>query len=180
MLFLPKSVYDARAALWRDFESGKISADEAYRKMLELDPDDYLGMVGLGRLRREAGDIAGAEEYFWRAVHAQPGIGAPYLELAQMLGRQPETAPLGEALAELAMGKRALDDETLLKELDFKKAGLSGKALKQFRKLPAATQCRLLILGLREKRNLEPAAVTERLRLLRLLHQMQEDGDLDT
>lgn len=180
MLFLPQSVYDARAALWRDFEAGKTTADETYRKMLELDPDDYIGMLGLGRLRREAGDVAGAEEYFWRAVETQPGISPPYLELAQILGRQPESAALGEALAELAISKRALDDDTLLEGMDFQKAGLSGKALKEFRKLPAATQCRLLILGLREKRNIEPAAVTERLRLLRLLHQIQEDGDLDT
>jgi hypothetical protein len=54
MLFLPESVYDASASLWRDLEAGKTTDEQAYQRMLQLDPDDHIGMLGLGRLRREA------------------------------------------------------------------------------------------------------------------------------
>lgn len=178
MLFLPQSVYEARARLWRDFEAGKIAAGQTFQKMLELDPDDHIAMLGLGRLRREAGDLAAAEEYFWRAIQAHPCMSSPYLELARMFYQRPESAALSEALGELGISKRALDDEAFLEELDFAKAGLNGKALEEFRKLPSATQGKLIAMAMRAQRDDEPKAVTERLRQLRLLQQMQEDGDL--
>ncbi len=110
MLFLPQSVYDARAALWRDYETGKIAGEQAYRKMLELDPDDHIGLIGLGRLREAAGDLAAAEAYFRQAIQAHPCMSSPYLELSRLLYRGPESAALALALGELGFGKGGYND----------------------------------------------------------------------
>jgi hypothetical protein len=179
MLFLPQSLYDARRRLWRDFEAGKITAEQAYQKMLDLDPYDHIGMIGLGRLRREAGDLAKAEEYFWRAIQAHPCMSAPYLELAQTLDRQPGSEALSEALSELGIEKRAFNDEAFLEGLDFEEAGFDGEALEEFKKLPGATQAQLISKAVRANRDHEPEAAAKCLRPLRLLQQMQEEGDLD-
>ena len=179
MLFLPQSIYDSRRRLWSDFEADKITAEQAFQKMLELDPDDHIGMIGLGRLRREAGDLGAAEEYFWRAIQAHPCMQESYLELARTFNQRPESDALSKALAELGVEKRALHDENFLEGLDFKKAGLRGEALETFKKLPSAIQAQLIAKAMRAARDDEPADVTERLRPLRLLQQMQEEGDMD-
>ncbi len=179
MLFLPESVYDVRKRLWSDFDAGKTTAEQTYQKMLELDPDDHIGMIGLGRLRIEAGDFARAKEYFWRAVQAHPCTSPPYLQLSQMLFHEPESVALAEALGELGISKRLDNDEPFLEGVDLQKTGLHGKVLEDFRKLPASTQRRLVALAMRGKRDEEPESVTERLRPLRLLQQIQEEGELD-
>lgn len=74
MLFLPKAIFDARNSLWRSHNDGDLPAEQFFRELLELDPDDFIGLVGLGRLRREAGDTKAAEEYFWRAIRAHPCV----------------------------------------------------------------------------------------------------------
>ena len=158
MLSLPESVYDARASLWRDFETGTITAEQAYRRMLELDPDDHIGLIGVGRLREQAGDLAAAEEYFWQAIQAHPCMSSPYLELSRLLYGRPESAALALALGELGIGKRSLDDEPFPEGLDLRKAGLGGKNLKKFRKLDQATQGRLI--SMRAERANEPETVT--------------------
>src|SRR6202158_2311978 len=119
LFFLPRSVYDARARLWNDLEAGKTTAEQAYQKMLELDQDDHIGMLGLGRVRMEAGDLAGAKEFFWRAIQAHPCISTPYMQLAQLLFQEPESVALAEGLGELGLGKRVGEDDGLLKGVDF-------------------------------------------------------------
>ena len=178
MLFLPQSVYDSRRRLWRDFEAGKLTPEQAFQKMLKLDPDDHIGLVGVGKLRREAGDLATAEEYFWRAIQAHPCVSSAYMELARVLHQRPESAALSEALGELGVGKRLLEDETFLKGLDLEKLGFKKDALAELRQLPAAAQAQLIARSLQMNRVHEPEEVTERLRQLRLIQQMQEEGDL--
>jgi hypothetical protein len=178
MLFLPQSVYDSRRRLWNDFEAGKITAEQAFQKMLKLDPDDHIGLVGLGKLRRETGDLAAAEEHFWRAIQAHPCVSSAYIELARMLHQRPESAALSEALGELGVGKRVLEDETFLKGMNLEKLGFDKEALERFMQLPGAAQARLIAKSIRANRGDEPEEVTERLRQLRLIQQMQEEGDL--
>src|ERR1700733_2740430 len=178
MLFLPQDVYDGRARLKFDLDAGKIPAEEAFQKMLLLDPDDYVALLELGELRRDAADFEAAEKFFWRAIQAHPCIGFPYLALAELLRGRPESAALSDALAELGIVKRALTEETFLKELNFEKTGIKGRALKDFKKLPPSAQGQLIAIAMRENRDHEPEAVTVRLRQLRLIHQIQEEGDL--
>jgi tetratricopeptide (TPR) repeat protein len=179
MLFLPQSVYDTRRRLWHDLEAGKIPAEKAFQKMLKLDPDDFVGLLGLGRLRLEAGDLAAAEEYFWRGLRAHPCTPAPYLQLAQFFNQRPEFVALANALGDLGIAKRALDDETFLEGLDFEEAGLHGEALEEFKELPTIAQAHVIAMAMREGRGEEPVEVTERVAPFRLLQQMQEEGDLD-
>jgi hypothetical protein len=179
MLFLPQSVYDARASLWRDLQAGKIIGEQAYRRMLELDPDDHIGLMGLGRLRREAGDLAAAEQYFWQAIQAHPCMSHPYLELSRTLFPRPESAALALAVGELGIAKSAPDDETFSEGPDLPNVGLGGTTLEEFTKLEKATQARLMSTAMRAERDHEPETVTGQLRQFRLIHQVQEDGDLD-
>jgi hypothetical protein len=42
-----------------------------------LMPDDFTGLVGTGKVCRNAGDLTGAEEYFWRAIQTNPCVSDP-------------------------------------------------------------------------------------------------------
>jgi hypothetical protein len=97
-----------------------------------------------------------------------------------MLYPEPESRALAMALAELRIVKRSReeDDEEFLKGLDYQKAGLKGKAPGEFRKLPAPVRGEMIALSIRQAREDEPKPVTERLRPLRLIEQMHEEGDL--
>jgi hypothetical protein len=111
MLFLPESVYRSRRRITEDLGSGKLAPEQAYQRMLDLDRDDPVALLELGSLRFEAGDVAGAQEYLWRAVDAHPTQGPPYMELARVLESQPGQEAFGPALAELSMRKILLDAE---------------------------------------------------------------------
>ena len=110
MLFLSESIIESLSRLLRDLDSGKITPEQVYKRMLELDPDDLIAILGMSRLRREAGDLAGAEDYLWRAAQAQPCTWPPYLELSQLLSGK---EALSQGLAELALSKLLLDEEDL-------------------------------------------------------------------
>jgi SEC-C motif len=179
MLFLPQSVYDARRHLWRDSEAGKIDPKQLFQKLLKLDPDDHIGMIGLAKLRREAGDLAGAEEYFWRALETHPCMSLPYLELGDMLEPRTEPAALSRGLIELGVLKQALNDESVLEGLNLEGSGLEGEALEEFKKLPAIEQARLIVGASSVTRDAEPAEVANCLRPFRLIQQMQNDPCLD-
>jgi hypothetical protein len=43
MLFLPQSAFEARTRLWSSYEVGEISSEQAFQKVLEIDPDGYIG-----------------------------------------------------------------------------------------------------------------------------------------
>ena len=111
MLFLPESVYRSRSRIVEDLERGKLTPEQAYQRMLDLDRDDGIALTELGGLRFEAGDAAGALEYLWRAVDAHPTQGPPYMELARVLEKQPGQEDFGPALVELCMRKTLLDLE---------------------------------------------------------------------
>src|SRR5580658_8978919 len=133
MLFLPQEVYDERARLYGESEAGKIPREEAFRKILELDPDDGLSMMELAQLRKEAGDLAAAEDYFWRSIQAHPYRGAAYLGLARLLNERPEAADLSELIGRIGLAKLALEDQTFVARFDLGKIGIKGKRLKEFR-----------------------------------------------
>ena len=108
MLLLSDSIIECRSRLLRDVDRGKITSEQAYRRLLDLEPADHIALLGMSRLRREAGDLAGAEDYLWRAAQAQPCTWPPYLELSELLSGQ---EALSQGLAELALSKLLLDEE---------------------------------------------------------------------
>jgi hypothetical protein len=174
MLFLSDSIIESRARLLRDVDRGKITPEQAYRRLLDLEPDDHIALLGMSRLRREAGDLAGAEDYLWRAAQAQPCTWPPYLELSELLSEQ---EAFSQGLAELALSKLLLDEEalkTLPGPIPFGLDDIEGYA-----DLSKEEQVELVIEALRRRRDLEPVPVTARLRPYRLIHQLQVAEDLD-
>ncbi|MGA2267201.1 MAG: SEC-C domain-containing protein [Bryobacteraceae bacterium] len=178
MLFLSESIFESRSRLLGDLDHGRITAEEAHKRMLDLDPADHIAMMGFGQLRRDAGDLPGAEDYFWRAIEAQPCTWPPYLALCHLFSEQPQQAALSQGLAELALSKLLLDDEGLdavgPEPIPFGMKGIEG-----YDDLSKHEQIELVVEALRRRRDLEPAAVTARLRPYRLVHQLQEAEDLD-
>ena len=175
MLFLSESIFESRSRLLRDLDRGKITSEQAYRRLLDLEPADHIALVGISRLRREAGDLAGAEDYLWRAAQAQPCIWQPYLALSELLAGQ---EALSQGLAELALSKLLLDEEGIdalgPDPIPFGMDGTEGHE-----DLSKEEQIELVIETLRRRRDLEPAAVTARLRPYRLIHQLQDVEDVD-
>lgn len=174
MLFLSESIIDSRDRLLRDLDRGKIASEQAYRRLLDLEPDDHTALLGMSRMRREAGDLAGAEDYLWRAAQAQPCTWPPYLELSELLSEQ---EAFSQGLAELALSKLLLDEEalkTLPGPIPFGLDDIEGYA-----DLSKEEQIELVVEALRRRRDLEPVPVTARLRPYRLIHQLQVAEDLD-
>jgi hypothetical protein len=175
MLLLSDSIIDSRSRLLRDLDRGKIAPEQACRRLFDLDPSDHIAMLGMSRLRREAADLAGAEDYLWRAVQAQPCAWPPYLELSELLSEQ---EALCQGLAELALSKLLLDEEGI-EALGSDPIALNWGVTKEHEDLSKQEQIELVIEALRRRRDLEPVPVTARLRPYRLIHQLQEAEDLD-
>jgi hypothetical protein len=175
MLFLSDSIIESRSRLLRDLDRGKITSEQAYRQLLDVEPDDHVALLGMSRLRREAGDLAGAEGYLWRAAQAQPCTWPPYLELSELLSEQ---EALSQGLAELALSKLLLDEEGL-EALGPGPIPFGLDEIKGYKDLSKEEQIELVVEALRRRRDLEPAPVTARLRPFRLIHQLQVAEDLD-
>lgn len=181
MLFLPQSIYETRRQLWSDFEAGKLPGEIFYSKMVGLEPHDFIGLVGTARLRREAGDLAGAAQYCWRAIEANPCVSEPYIDLARTLFREPESQALATALCELGLLKRSRQAEVdePVDAFDYEKAGLQREVLEKLRGIPASLRDEVFAVALGKERANEPESVTERLRGLRLIDRMLEEGALE-
>jgi hypothetical protein len=175
MLLLSRTIYDARAVIWQEFEGGKIDATRAHQALLDLDPHDHIALLGLGRLGKSAGAMAEAREYFWRAVQAHPTVITPYLELAQLYFGDPESDALAEGLSELGLRRHSKH----LPEPDYAKAGLEGTALDALLSLPVETRRMVLTEAIRQRRTSEPQETTARLRGLRLLQELLENDPVE-
>jgi tetratricopeptide (TPR) repeat protein len=182
MLLLPQSNYTARQRLASDLAAQKMTHESFFQELLKLDPDDFIALVGMGKLVTDGGDFAGAERYFWRAIQANPCSAEAYVDLGRLYYREPETRVLALALAELGILKqsREEDDDEFLKDVDYEDAGISADVLEKFRDLPAPLQGKVVTRSLRENHDKEPEDVTERLRPLRLIEEMLADGELDS
>ena len=175
MLFLSDSIIESRGRLIRDVDRGKITSEQAYGRLLDLEPEDHIALLGMSRLRREAGDLAGAEDYLWRAAQAQPCTWAPYLGLSDLLSEQ---EALSQGLAELALSKLLLDEEGL-EGLGPGPIPFGMDDIEGYEDLTKEGQIALVVEALRARRDLEPATVTARLRPYRLIHQLQVAEDPD-
>jgi hypothetical protein len=178
MLFLPESVYRSRSRIVEDLERGKLTPEQAYQRMLDLDRDNGLALTELGGLRFEAGDAAGALEYLWRAVDAHPTQGAPYMALAGVLEKQPGQEAFGPALIELCMRKTLLDPD-MEKVLDETATPFTTPELEFLNDLNKVEKLQVLVEATAQQRDREPAEVTSRLRKYRLIHKLQEESELD-
>ncbi len=180
MLFTPQAVHEARDHTLQRLDRGELTPAQVLQELLQRDPDDHIAMVGMARLRRDAGDLAGAEEYLWRAIETHPCGSVHYLQLAHILFQAPESSALAAGLSELGLSNFAYNLEAASIGLDAENTGVSIEAVPEsFKTLSAAAQCTVMAKASRKKRAGEPAAVGECLRPYRLLQQIQENGDLD-
>jgi hypothetical protein len=184
MFILPDSIYEERRRLWREREDASMPDEAFYRQLLELDPDDFMGLAGLASVFRDAGDHVSAEQYYWLAIVANPCASSPYIALAQLLHSRPEAQALANGLMELGILKqlREDDDEDSLGDLFLKmveKTPLPDEAREKITALSAGERGQLLALTLRENRDSEPEPVTEKLRLPRLIDDLLETDVMD-
>ena len=184
MIFIPDSIFEARRKLLGKLEDNEPPTPEMCQALLDLDPQDHIARLWQGRLRREAGDLAAAEELYWRSLETQPCAATPYMELSHLLSERPETEALGDALAELGLAKfrpqEDEDDEEDEDALDLPQTDLPEALAAEFQGLSLDERRGLLVMVARERRKTEPPEVTVRLRRLRVLQDILEDDDLST
>ncbi len=173
MLFISESVMEAK----RQIMHRKTDNEEAFRRVLELDANDHMALIGLGQIRQIAGNDAEAEAFYWRALQTQPCAYRPYIYLSSLLAKHEEVLSVG--LAELAIRKLLLsaDAESEIEDED-SPFFLMAKTFKAPKGLNARQKLEMAADQLGETRESEPAAVTARLRSLRLIHQLQEGDPL--
>jgi len=173
MLFVPDSILESRQRLLNKAEAGKIPHERAYRSILESDPYDEQVLLDFSALCEEQGDREAAEKYGWRAAEAQMSWEA-WLELARLTALR-GNEPLGIAVAEIGTRRLKLDSSVCAMEdlpdlLAAYKTGMPhGSKL--------ASQLDALIAIFESQRAEELPEVTRRLRLHRLLLELEEaDG----
>jgi hypothetical protein len=178
MLFLPDSIYEERRRLLKDLDRNKIQPVKVFQRMLDLDPDDDVALRQLGVLADKSGDAAAAEDYFWRSLNKQPCAWTTYLALSHGPGESSDGSALSMGLAELALRKLALNavdlDEFFANDVVF-----GFKETGDFEDISKVERLEVLADEMRRSRDLEPAAVTAKLRPYRLIHILQEGSEVD-
>ena len=109
MIFPPESIVKARRALFEQMETGTLVREQAFQRALELDPYDAVSLMILSEERYEVGDLAGAAEYCWRAVSADPRRFEPWFKLAACVPG--ESQAFRDGLRELGAWKALRDPE---------------------------------------------------------------------
>jgi hypothetical protein len=115
MLFPSKAIFEARRKLFADLEAGTITMMQAFEGSLALDPFDVWSLMRIGHLHFHDGNLAGAEEFAWRAVSADPCRCEPWYLLVECVTDRPEYADLENGILELTM-RKTLRSEAGLEE----------------------------------------------------------------
>lgn len=114
MIFIPESIFAKRRELLAQMADGKLDAEEGFQRALDLDPSDALALTALSQKRRQAGDLAAAAEFAWRAVEADPTMWECWRDLYLCLSESGENASSLNGILELAERKKKFrDDEAL-------------------------------------------------------------------
>lgn len=111
MLLTPESVRRRRAEIARECQAGAIPEAEAGARLIDADPDFGGGYLLLGNGRSQAGDLAGAESCYWKALDRMPCDYAAYMALSGVRRTQAGNDPLSQRLMLLAIWKLALSDK---------------------------------------------------------------------
>ena len=86
-------------------QAGTISPEQAFQRGLELDPLDAMALIFFSHIRYQAGDLAAAEEYCWRAASADPARFEPFYTLYRCLSGCGEDEALRKGILALALRK---------------------------------------------------------------------------
>jgi hypothetical protein len=170
MLFPVESTIDARRALYERMEAGGLTREQAFQQALELDPFDAVALTILGEERYKAGDLPGAAEYCWRAVHADPCRFEPWFKLNASL--PDESQAFRDGLMELGASKALRDPSGAERFEELMKNKPAAVAFPDAEAMLATAAGELL-----EKRRDEPEEVSQRLRPYRLVDDLLEDAE---
>jgi hypothetical protein len=171
MIIPSVAVSRAREELGVRLGSGEIAEDRVLEQVVALDPCDYLALMGVGKARQDAGDLAAAEQLYWRALEASPCSHEPYIALSHLLMERDEHSVLAISLFELGIRKILANDQ-VFEEFRSTKTEWS----KEFPGEPDFTDKESLeefVAAMAAQRAVEPRKVTDRLRPYRLIHELQ-------
>jgi hypothetical protein len=118
MLATPPSIVAARRRLYQQMQTGALTREQAFQQALELDPNDWLALVGLATAQRESGDLEEAERLCWRGLRAHPYRSELYVFLAGLVTMHTKSSSLAEGLMELGLRKILRDEEALNRFLE--------------------------------------------------------------
>jgi len=162
MLFTDPATLAAKTSLATLVTAGKVSPEEALRKLLEIDPFDPTALLGVGAIHQQQGRLDEAAQFFWRAAEANPCDWDPYLALGALEPNPIRPSPLTTGL--LALGfRKALANEKRYRE--------EASELKETQPFTREEMEAILALSTQVQAT-EPRSVTDRLRPHRLVHEL--------
>ena len=170
MIFPSAAVEQARRELAEQLDAAVALPESAFARLLALEPHDRAALFEMSRLRQQAGDVAAAEEYCRRGLASHPCDYRFYVQLSGLLAEANRDLALAGALMELGLLKLLGDSDSREDAERLRRKG-RFQSCTGFED-PAALEA--LISELAARREHEPPAVTDELRLLRLIHELQE------
>lgn len=97
MIFPTEAVREVRTHVEEQVSAGKITETEAYRRALQVDPEDPYALRELAMESEEKGDFAAARELAWRWLRADPLAPEVFLLMGRLLARDPAEAARADA-----------------------------------------------------------------------------------
>src|ERR1700722_8223464 len=104
MLFPSPEIQELRESVSRDLKAGTIDLAAPVERLARIG-DDPLVCVLRAQASKAAGDVDGAEAWYWKGLALQPAQFAFYTYLAHLPRRRAPHDPLGPRLQELALRK---------------------------------------------------------------------------
>ena len=145
-------------------DRGTLTEEEGFLKALELDPEDYLALLLVGRIRQQQGRLEDARRYYWQALRAQPCHYAPYFSLTQLLLVEGDDPQLAGGLLDLAVQKVDYAPDSFREAREMTPDDLDSFSPEALEEVRASAAYR---------KTVEPQRVTELLRPYRLIHDVQ-------
>jgi len=109
MLFAPKSIIQARQALYEQMEAGTLTREQAFQQALELDPFDAVALIVLGAVMFSSVDLFnGHQDALIVAAVAPVALLALVLLAPLVLRHGAAASRFGRAHAMLAQARRAM------------------------------------------------------------------------
>jgi hypothetical protein len=175
IVFPPDSIYELRREVAAQMDSGAIGEAEAFRRVLDADPHDWMALRFFVREAEERGDAAAAEQYVRRYIASHPGDSAGYITLSRLLKTAGRDGALVDGYHHLGLYKLAGDPEALAEAnipalLD--RSNITGK----LRDLPAEEALLAVLQAAEEAAGAEPDEVSRELEPHRLIYHLRQAG----
>ena len=170
MIFPSAAVERARRELAEQLDAAAIPPESAFARLLALEPHDRTALFEMSRLRQQAGDLQGAEDFCRRGLASHPCDYRFYVQLSGLLAEGGRDLALAGGLMELGLLKLLGDPDSREDAERLRRKG-RFQSCAGFED-PVALEA--LVSEIAARREHEPLAVTDELRPLRLIADLQE------